>query len=66
MKIDIPYEIGDPVIVLTHDQRDGWDFQYTGFQYHFIPLVESRRVFRTYAEAQEQIRRLEERGRSDG
>lgn len=55
MKIDIPYEIGDPVIILDFNQHDGWDVCYTGFKYTHIPLIEKNEIFRTYAEAKAEI-----------
>lgn len=51
MKIDIPYEIGDPVIVL--------DYSHGGWNLH-IPLIKSKRMFRILPEVQEPIKWLKE------
>ena len=55
MKLDIPYKIGDPVIILELNYHDGWCAYYTGFEYKHIPFIEKNEVFRTYVEARAEM-----------
>lgn len=57
MKIDIPFEIGDPVIVINESQHDGYYLSYRAFDYHYIPLLGTR-VFGKAKDANEALEQL--------
>ena len=55
--IEIQCEIGDPVIVLDYDQRDGYYMTYKAFDYRYI-IDFGKTVFKTYAEAEKALGKI--------
>ena len=56
MKINLPYEIGNLVIVLDYN-NDDWNLH--------IPLIRSKRMFRILPEVQEPIKWFKEEESND-
>lgn len=52
MTIDIPFEIGDPVLVLEFDQHDGYYLDVKKFSWSLMHSYLNGKVFRTIKEAQ--------------
>ena len=57
MKIDVPFEIGDPILVVDYNQHDGYYIDCRPFRWSDIPNV-GKSIFRTRKEAE---KALEER-----
>lgn len=53
MKIDVPYELGDPIIVVKFNHNDGYYIEYEGFNYKHLSRMNE--IFRTYSEAKAYI-----------
>lgn len=56
MKIDIPYDIGDPILVIDYGQHDGYYIDYRPFRYTDIGNLEN--IFRTRKEAEAAFEKL--------
>lgn len=50
MKIDIPYDIGDPILVIEYSQHDGYYITCRPFKWSDIGNLEN--VFKTRKEAE--------------
>lgn len=57
MKINVPYEIGDPILVLEFNQHDGWYIDAQTFQYSDLARLD--KVFKTRKEAEEALKKAE-------
>lgn len=57
MKIDIPFEIGDPVLVIEHNQHDGYYINCRTFRWNDVPYVNAN-IFRTRKEAEEALAKM--------
>ena len=53
MKIEVPFELGDPIIVVEFNQHDGYYIEYEGFDYTHLSRMDE--IFRTYSEAKAYI-----------
>ena len=54
MKIDIPFEIGDPVLVIEYNQHDGYYINCRSFRWSDIPNVNIN-IFKTRKEAEKAL-----------
>ena len=54
MKIDVPFEIGDPILVLNYNQHDGYYIDCRPFRWNDIPNV-GKYIFRTRKEAEKAL-----------
>ena len=61
MKIDIPIEIGDPVIKIEFNQHDGYYIEYAGFDYDMINKYNQGLIFTKYAGAEAYVNKCNER-----
>ena len=57
MKIDIPFEIGDPVLVIEYNQHDGYYINCRPFRWNDIPNINTN-IFKT----RKKLKRLLQRG----
>lgn len=60
MKIDIPFEIGDPVLVIEFNQHDGYYIESKCFDYRDIPQI-GKTIFANRKEADTKLKELEKR-----
>lgn len=56
MKIDIPYDIGDPILVIDYGQHDGYYINCRPFRYTDIGNLEN--IFKTRKEAEAAFEKL--------
>lgn len=61
MIIDVPFEIGDPILVIDYNQHEGYYINCRPFCWNDIPNV-GKSIFRTQQEAE---KALEERIKED-
>ena len=54
MKIDIPFEIGDPVLVIEYNQHDGYYINCRPFRWNDIPNINTN-IFKTRKEAEKAL-----------
>lgn len=57
MRIEVDIEIGDPVLILTNNQHDGWYITSKRFNWNDIPNI-GKTVFKTSAEAEAALREM--------
>ena len=64
MEIKVPFEIGDPILVIEYNQHEGYYINCRPFRWIDIPNVD-KTVFKTRNEAEKAIKELEvlEKGR---
>ena len=58
MEIKIPYEIGDPILVIDYNQYDEYYINCRPFCWNDIPNVD-KTIFKTRKEAEKAIKELE-------
>lgn len=58
MEIKVPYEIGDPILVIDYNQYDGYYINCRPFCWNDIPNVD-KTIFKTRKEAEKAIKELE-------
>lgn len=56
MTIDVPYEIGDPIIEIEYNQHDGYYIEYHGFRYRDLEHLDM--IFSDYEQAKAKLDRL--------
>ena len=54
MKIDVPFEIGDPILVIDYNQHDGYYIDCRSFRWDDIPNV-GKYIFITRKEAEKAL-----------
>lgn len=58
MEIKVPFEIGDPILVIEYNQHEGYYINCRPFRWTDIPNVD-KTVFKTRKEAEKAIKELE-------
>lgn len=58
LKIDIPFEVGDPVLRLVYTQHDGYYISATMFGYSMIEDYANGYIFRDYKSAKNKLEEI--------
>lgn len=62
MKIDVPYELGDPIIEIEYNQHDGYYLEYHDFCYRDLENLDM--IFSDYKTAKVKLDELTSKGRN--
>lgn len=60
MTINVPYELGDPIIKIEYNQHDGYYIEYDGFCYSDIENLDM--IFSNYKQAKMKLDQLNSKG----